>query len=160
LRVLENITIKDVEEFLGTLTPQELRFYDIYRDNLFKNAVYIKGVWREGELVGIGGVAKWCGILPHLFFMIKENCQSQGMGSEIADSCMEFAKRHHYKFFAGIASKENVRSIYIIKKRGYERMWEDEIYFYSIKLFERKWFFMKALIKPMFMLYSLLRRVS
>lgn len=144
---------KELKEFLNNLTIEELGQYNILNDDIAHNYVYLEKVYRNNELIAIGGIAKWYRLFPHLFFMVKTEYQSQGIGSKLSNQALEYAYEHKIPFMVGAAKYSSPRSLKIIHKLGYRRIWDNGTIYYSVLLLNKRWCFIKILLKAFVPIY-------
>jgi GNAT superfamily N-acetyltransferase len=144
---------KELKEFLNSLTVEELGQYNILNDDILHNYIYLEKVHKDNKLIAIGGIAKWYRLFPHLFFMVKTEYQSKGIGSQLGDKALEYANIHRLPFMVGAAKYSSPRSLKIIHKLGYRRVWDDGIIYYSVLLLNKRWSFIRILLKAFVPLY-------
>ena len=131
--LVNNVTRQELEGFIFRLNEQETKFYDIKKENL-DTFVYINGYKANGHLVGIGGIGKYFHLIPHTFYMIKQEYQGCGIGSTLSFENMEYARKK-YPFLVTIIEAGNVRAMKIAEHRGFKLALRRDIHSYYYKHF-------------------------
>lgn len=151
---LDNVNHKDLSAFLQSLTKKEMRYYNIYEDKIIETNFFMKGFYDDDRLVAVGGLAKWYRLFPHAFYMIKEEYQGRGIGTKFSELNLQYAIKKDMPFIFGSAKLDNIRSIKIITKLGYKKVWADNENYYSILLLKPNWAFVKVFLKIVLPIYS------
>ncbi len=150
---IDKVNKDQLHKFLKDLTDNELRYYDIQNDRIPETMFYINGAWDGDKLVGIGGLAVWYKTLPHLFFMIKEEYQGQGLGRKFSELNIEYAKTHNISFLFGSAKLKNTPSIKIVVNLGYKKVYSNGVDFFSILIIDKKAIWVKYFLRIIIPLY-------
>lgn len=116
--LINNVTRRELSEFILRLTEQETKFYDIKKENL-KSFVYVNGYKANHQLVGVGGIGKYFHLIPHTFYMIKQEYQGCGLGSMFAVENMKYAEKK-YPFLITIIESGNIRAMKIAERWGFK----------------------------------------
>ena len=151
---IHEVTKSEIINYLLTLTSKELEYYDIQNDKISETFIFARGAWDGEKLVGIGGLAVWYRCLVHLYFMVKQPYQGQGLGRQFAALNVEYARENNVPFLFGSAKLANVKSIKIVVNHGYEKVYDDGENYYSILLLNKKYAFVKFLLKIALPIYS------
>ena len=125
----DELVRQEVEEFFQTLTPSELKYYNILDDNILDTMLYMRGIYDEKRLVGIGGISKWHGIFPHTFYMVKSDYQGQRHGDWLAKENVGFAKRRLHILLT-VVDKENIKAVKLALRNGFKVVGEDNNKYY------------------------------
>jgi RimJ/RimL family protein N-acetyltransferase len=128
-----NITRWELSSFIRRLTEQETKYYDIRKENL-KTFVYVNGYVANDRLVGVGGIAKYYYLIPHTFYMIKQEYQGCGIGSIFSLENMKYAEKK-YSFLVTIIEEGNVRAMKIAEHRGFKLALRRDTHSYYYKHF-------------------------
>jgi RimJ/RimL family protein N-acetyltransferase len=135
LKSLLNVNDRQgIVDFIASLSDSEKKFYDIGKDNVLDSLVYVQCYKDNSQIVGIGGIAKWRKCIPHTFYMIKEQYQGKGIGTEFAVNNVSYARRH-FKYIATIVDKPSVKAVKIAKRQGFKFIGEYDKKCYYIKSF-------------------------
>ena len=121
---LEDIKIVEIRPFFDLLTV-ESEYFKFSVDRILNTAAFVKGVRRDGQLAGVGGLIKSFGLVLLSFHMVKSDFQRRGIGNEITKVIIAFAKRKGRSLFLGTVKKGNTSSIIMTKKQGYIIFYED-----------------------------------
>ena len=117
---LDNITIKEAESFIAELTPKETKSFNIESELTIRTSVFIKGIRNGSGLSAIGGIAKHYNLFYYPYYIVREEYQGKGIGSELANSNFEFAEKKGILLFVTSVDRQNTFSVYILKKQGYK----------------------------------------
>jgi len=117
---LDNITIKEAESFIAELTPKETKSFNIKSELTIRTSVFIKGVRNGNGLSAIGGIAKHYNLFYYPYYIVREEYQGKGIGSELANSNFEFAEKKGILLFVTSVDRQNTFSVYILNKQGYK----------------------------------------
>ena len=131
--LINNVTRRELSEFILRLTEQETKFYDIKKENL-KSFVYVNGYKASGHLVGVGGIGKYFHLIPHTFYMIKQEYQGCGIGSLFSLENMKYAEKK-YPCLVTIIEAGNLRAMKIAERRGFKLAIRRDTHSYYYKHF-------------------------
>lgn len=91
---IEGTTLAEAEEFVRSLGRGERAMYDIQWDELAPSIKYLKGIRRDGKLVGITGVYRRWLVGISTFRVVKEQYWNQGIGTELVRQWVAWATDH------------------------------------------------------------------
>jgi RimJ/RimL family protein N-acetyltransferase len=136
LHRLSEIEKIELNSFFESLTESELKYYKIKDDKVLDSLEYIQYYRNGNNIYGIGGIAKWYKVIPHTFYMLKENYQGRGIGKILALMNIEYAKKH-LTYLTTIVDKENIKAVKIADKTGFKLVGQDNSKYYYIKSFKK-----------------------
>lgn len=143
--ILRETTVEDVDSFFEIYNDPEITkftegLYPTPADEKAYTREYIKkvyeyfefGVWtvllkETGEIIGRAGlsVREACDY-PELGFVIGKNWQGKGVAFEVCEAILEYGKNEfEFDTFQAVVRNENIPSINLLRKLGFER--RDEI---------------------------------
>lgn len=146
LSQLDNVTLEELKDFINLLTDKETKFYNIYKDKVLNSLIYVKGLKYDGKLIGIGGIAKWYCILPHVFYMIKDEYQGQGLGRILVESNIKYAEGN-FKILLNVVDKANIRAVKLSVNHGFKVAGFDKLKIYCYYPLGKLDWFAKLAIK-------------
>lgn len=125
----ENTTEEQVRLFWSTL-GKELDSFDSTKsvtiDLLLKKAVFVKGVWRNEKLAGLGGLCKSFGFL-YTFHIVKEEYYRQGCADEITEAFMCYARRRKLSILLASIFPWNTAIVKATIKQGYKPLFRGKL---------------------------------
>jgi GNAT superfamily N-acetyltransferase len=151
---LDNITLEEVKRFIWSLTSDETKYYDIQSDKVLDSLIYIKGIKINGELAGIGGIAKWYYFLPHAFYMVKAQYQGIGIGGKLVDANVVYA-RNNLSILLNVSDKANIKAVKLVAHRGFKIAGQDKYKNYCYYPLGKLDWFTKLVIKVRTVCYNL-----
>ena len=86
----------------------------------YRNNISIVGLTQKGghkEIVAIGSYAKESDDRAEVAFVVREDCQGQGIGSYLLELLEVIAKENGYKAFAATVLRENASMLRVFKNR-------------------------------------------
>ncbi|MBT9151418.1 MAG: hypothetical protein DDT40_01611 [candidate division WS2 bacterium] len=132
---LDGIELEEIKPFYDSLAVEkdQLRFP---LEEILKSK-FIKGVRVDGKLAGIGGITLSYRLFPFCFWVVKSEFQRKGVGYEIAQGIISFARDKH-SFLMLTASKGNTPAINLYRKSGFRIIYRlDDIYWMFFPLNKR-----------------------
>jgi len=112
---LQNVALEEIKPFIDSLTVWK---YFKQPLDIVLNAEFITGVRIDNRLAGIGGITISYRIFPLCFYIVKSEFQRKGVGYEIAQEIISFARNKH-SFLALTVSKENTAALKLYHKTGF-----------------------------------------
>jgi GNAT superfamily N-acetyltransferase len=115
---LENITCEEIEPFFNSLGKEEKELLGIPLDYVL-SADFICGVRLNNVLAGITGYIKSYRLIPSSFDVVASQFQGKGLGNELHQKRLEFARKH-YSFAVSSIGKpeEHQASLHLYHKYG------------------------------------------
>lgn len=131
---LQNVALEEIKPFIDSLTVWK---YFKQPLDIVLNAEFITGVRIDNSLAGIGGITISYRIFPLCFYIVKSEFQRKGVGYEIAQEIINFA-RNKYSFLMLTVSKENTPAVNLYHKSGFRIIYRlDDIYWMFFPLNKR-----------------------
>jgi RimJ/RimL family protein N-acetyltransferase len=133
--IIHDVDYQKIVEFIGNLSSEETQYYDIIKEReSLKKADLVNGFMVNNKLVGIGGINRYFGIIPHTFYMIKSAYQEIGIGSMFSKENMEYAQKH-FPFIITIIEDGNFKAQKIAEHRGFKFAIKRDTHYYYYKYF-------------------------
>jgi len=153
---LDNIQQGEIEPFVSSLTT-ELNDFGGSIVGLLEQLVYLKGIWREGQLVGIGGIqrSRICRGIFLVSHIVKEDFQRQGVGSELNQAFERYIKQANIPVVFSLAFNTNIACLSMNKKDGFKVICsgkESQLLYLAL---DRKGDVIAHLLIPLFKIYEL-----
>ncbi len=119
---LDNIAYDELEPFLNSI-PEERFTLPLA---LYLKAEFLTGVRIDGELAGIGGLVPAYRFSHFPIYTVKPEFRGKGIGTQLAEKVINYARRKGYSFFLTVVEKENEPSLIILKQQGYKMVRETD----------------------------------
>ncbi|MCK4347939.1 MAG: GNAT family N-acetyltransferase [Thermoplasmatales archaeon] len=124
---------------LQDITPQELKSFieayfsgNVFAEELQREAIFIKGVRIGNKLAGIGGLLMHYHFFPFSFYFVKPEFRGRGVGNELTNSIVKFAKKKRFCLFFAVVSKNNTPSIIMHQRRGHMIFYTTDKYYFML----------------------------
>lgn len=161
---LEGVCFEEIKPFCDSLTIEKEDF-DPLRYAL--NAEFVVGVKRDGNLAGLGGVVRSYKYFHSCFWVVKSEFQRKGIGYEISQRIIDFARRR-YSFLILSTLSKLTPAINLYIKSGFRFYYKKgDNYYMCLPLNKRGGFIckflpliMRAYLSPLGNIPCFLRRLS
>jgi GNAT superfamily N-acetyltransferase len=122
--VLQNITIEELELFWNQLSAEKK-----YLSNpLSRNLAFALGIRQNNQIVGIGGLKRYCGIFYFSFGIVKTEFQGKGLGSAIYNETFKYARSKSYPVILNSTNIGNIASLKASHKQGFKILHQSNSY--------------------------------
>ena len=132
---LKDVTIEEARKFLSTRPPADTKYYDIDADREIRTAEFISGVWMEGELVGVGGVALSYWLFHHTFYMVCEKARGKGYGKQLQKANFDYIRANGVPFLVQTIVKGNEAAKTLHEHGGSKIIYETKDSYHLVKVF-------------------------
>lgn len=116
---LQDVAIQEIEPFFRSLGAEK----DLVQMSVegVLNADFLAGARVDNNLAGIGGIMKRFLSTPELFIVVKFHYQKGGLGNEIMQKLISFAKRRYsFLTLTTLKSKEYAPAVSLYRKNNFK----------------------------------------
>lgn len=116
---LQDVDIREIEPFFRSLGAEK----DLVQMSVERvlNADFLAGARVDNNLAGTGGIMKRFLSTPELFIVVKSQYQKRGLGNEIMQKLISFAKKkYHFLTLTTHRSKEYAPAMSLYRKNNFK----------------------------------------